>query len=142
MLKKYLTIYFAHKTSSFYGMKSWYDSGDKKHVCKMGVTYHKAVKMVENSQVWGNNNETCTLFDLPIFRHLLAERILSFFKIMCSSKTSKLSPLKYYLRYRSNFYKLISDKRLHVYGINHIFSIFCSVDWTSSELRKFSTQYR
>ena len=64
---------------SFYGMELWYPNLTKSNLYKMSVGYHKAVKRLVGLNVWDGNHDACAVAEVPIFKHLFARRLISFF---------------------------------------------------------------
>ena len=58
--------------------------------------------------VWDSNHEACEIVNVPIFKHLLAKRLVSFlFRVIRSESHCEL-PFRCYLRNMSAIYKSIA----------------------------------
>ena len=112
-VKKFL---FKTYTSSFYGIETWYNFKNK-DVYKIGVTYHKAIKKIANLNVWDSNHLGCDIVGVPIFKHLLAKRLICAFYRISLSKSPCFSMYKFYFRYKSNFNRCINEIFIKHYGV-------------------------
>ena len=117
-----LSFLFRSYSSSFYGAESWYYNLQRKTFRKISVCYHKAVKRVCGLNVWDSNHAACELVNVPIFKHLHAQRLVSFLFNLTKSNSPCLFMLKYYFRYSSFIYFKTSNLFLESYGVNNIFS--------------------
>ena len=107
---------FKTYTSSFYGIETWYDFKNK-DIYKIGVTYHKAVKKIAHLNVWDSNHLGCDVVGVPIFKHLLAKRLVCAFHRICSSESPCFSIYKFYFRYKSNFSRCINEIFMKFYNV-------------------------
>ena len=84
---------------SFYGSENWYDlKGCSKEFKALGVSYHKAIKKVNGFNIWESNHLVCERVGLPIFRHLLNRRRISFLFSLIETESPCILPLKDYFK--------------------------------------------
>ena len=95
---------FRTYTSSFYGVELWHGSISYRHIDKISVIYHKAVKRIARLNVWDSNHEACEIVGIPIFKHLIAMRAINFFHQMLKSNSPCIAPYRHYLRYHSHIF--------------------------------------
>ena len=107
---------FKSFTSSFYGMDTWFNY-KQADIYKIGVAYHKSVKKIAQLNTWDSNHEGCLYVGVPIFRHLLARRLLSSFFRLCDSNSPCLDKFKFYFRFKSSFSKHIDTLFSNVYEV-------------------------
>ena len=78
-----LSYLFRTYTSSFYGAETWYSFKKASVFNVLAVVYHKCVKKVEGLNIWDSNYEACEIVKVPIFKYMLAKRLVSFlFKVL------------------------------------------------------------
>ena len=97
-------LYFLFKTHvmSFYGVELWHESlVSPSRFHRASVTYHKAVKKMSGYNVWHSYHEACDVVGVPIFRHLVATRVLGYYISLCRSRSPCIALLKYYFRFAS-----------------------------------------
>ena len=111
-------LYKSYATS-FYGIELWYSDWKNKDLHKFAVTYHKAIKKIARLNVWDSNHEACSLVGVPIFTHLMAKRILSFFYSVINSQSICLVPYKYYFKYASSFNCQLNLLMENKYGVKN-----------------------
>ena len=110
-----LVFLFQSYCMSFYGVEMWYDK-----VCssssynRAAVTYHKAIKKICKMNNWESNHDACERSGKPIFRHLLAKRVYSFYKRLVSSSEVQL---QYYF-FTSYFARNVRNLFRNFYEIN------------------------
>ena len=95
---------FRTYTSSFYGVELWHGSISYRHIDKISIIYHKAVKRIARLNVWDSNHEACEIVGIPIFKHLIAMRAINFFHQMLKSSSPCIAPYRHYLRYHSHMF--------------------------------------
>ena len=95
---------FRTYTSSFYGVELWHGSICYRHIDKISIIYHKAVKRIARLNVWDSNHEACEIVGIPIFKHLIAMRAINFFHQMLKSSSPCIAPYRHYLRYHSHMF--------------------------------------
>ena len=72
-----LAYLFRTYTSSFYGNESWFYNIIKKNIYRIGVAYHKAVKMISFLNIWDSNHLACSNIRPNIFCHVYAKRMIT-----------------------------------------------------------------
>ena len=103
-----LHFLFRTYTSSFYGVELWHGSIRYRHIDKISIIYHKAVKRIARLNVWDSNHVACETVGVPIFKHLLAMRTCSFFYQMIKSNSPCITPYRHYLRYHSHIFSRLN----------------------------------
>ena len=112
-----LRFLFKTYASSFYGIETWFNSFGTREIRSISVSYHKAVKKIAGLQVWDGNHEACEVVRVSLFKHLLAKRMICFFNSLINSDSDCITPFRYYFRFCSNFYRVISKLMIDEYGV-------------------------
>ena len=94
---------------------------------KISVAYHKAVKTICGLNYWDNNHAACDQAGVPIFRHLLAKRLISAWFRICSSNSPCLANLKYYFKHKGMFTAKIERWIFDNYSVNIKDNPFCAI---------------
>ena len=98
-----LKFLFQSYCMSFYGVEQWFDRKYTKEAFKpMRKAYHNCIKQMLHLPTWESNRHACHLAGLPIFKHFLNNKILSYLFSIINSKSPCLSPLLYYFKYDSH----------------------------------------
>ena len=92
---------FRTYTSSFYGIESWWYKLTAASTNKIAVAYHNAVKKVAGLNVWDSNHVACEIVNVPIFKHLLAKRLITFLPGLQKSSNICVKRFNYYFRFNS-----------------------------------------
>ena len=114
-------------TSSFFGIDTWFEKIKCHEINKISVSYHKAVKRACGLNVWDSNHEACETVGVPIFKHLLAKRLVCFWHNLCYSKSPCLAGLKYYFRYKAYLFQKISDLFSRDYDVEISLNPLCAI---------------
>ena len=69
----------------------------------MSVPYHSAIKKIYGRNWYDSNHECLEHAKLPIFKHLLAKKVICYAHKLFSSKSPCLSAHRYYFRHISTF---------------------------------------
>ena len=118
MNNQLLHYLFQTYTSSFYGSELWNGSLCYRNVKKkIAVSYHKAVKRVARLNVWDSNHLTCNRVGVPIFKHLIAIRGVSFFYSLINSENSCIKPYRYYFGFHSDTLDKLNNLFMKNYSI-------------------------
>ena len=125
--KNVLYHLFRTFTSSFYGIEVWAEKLKGAQLHKISVAYHKAIKIICGLNQWDSNHVACDQAGLPIFRHLLAKRVISVWHRVCYSKSPCLANLKYYFRHKGLFTAKIEGWIFDNYACNIRDNPFCAM---------------
>jgi len=118
-----LCYLFRTYTSSFYGAELWFDRVvTHRHLNRLSVGYHKAVKKVLGMNVWDSNHVACERMGIDTLPHLIAKRILSRFINVCSTKCRMLRNLRFYFLNVSNMSCVVRQLLSERYNIEDVFS--------------------
>ena len=124
---------FRTYTSSFYGVELWAEKIKAYQLNKISISYHKAVKITCGMNYWDGNHVACEKVGVPLFKHLLAKRLVSSWHRICSSASPCLANLKYYFRYKGCLTAKISDWIYENYDVkvidNPIATIFSRIGY-------------
>ena len=109
---------------SFYGAELWYDQFlIKRVVNKISVSYHRAMKRIAGLLTWDSNHLGAEITGLPIFKHFLADRMISFlFSIVFNKSNSLVGNLHNYFKYDSFLFRSISNIFNENYNVLDIFN--------------------
>ena len=111
---------FISHCMSFYGVELWNDlKGSMYEFHAAEVTYHKKIKQFLGFPVWQSNHFSCEVAGLPIFKHLVNRRILSFAFLIYTTKSPCLQPLIDFLKFDSRVIKNTQRIFNQVYGVQN-----------------------
>ena len=116
-------LYFLFKTQvmAFYGLELWYDSMHlPRHFRRASINYHKAVKPISGYNVWNSNHDAYESVGVPIFRHLVARRVLNYYISMCLIERPCTAMLRYFLRFRSKLSRSVMKSFSSAYSTNAV----------------------
>ena len=120
---------FRTYTSSFYGIESWWYKMTAASINKIAVAYHKAVKKVAGLNVWDSNHVACEIVNVPIFKHLLARRIVTFLSGLYKSSNICVKRFSYHFRFNSYTFSIVNNMFLKQYGFDKVFeNPMCAVN--------------
>ena len=119
---KVLAHLFRTYTSSFYAIENWALAKSNKHMHRISVAYHKAVKRICSMNVWESNHGACKTADVNIFKHLYAKRRITFMFSLRDTKSPCILPLKYYYQFRSIAANATKSYFLNEYQLVDLFS--------------------
>ena len=125
--KNVLYYLFKSYTSSFYGIETWFEQIKCYELNKIGVSYHKAVKRLSGLNMWDSNHVACEIVQVPIFKHLMAKRLICFWHNLCNSKSPCLITLKYYFRFKAQLFYKISDLFARDYDVDISLNPLCAI---------------
>ena len=108
---------FKTYTSSFYGIDLWFEKLKKFQLHKISVVYHKAIKKILKMNLWDSNHLACENLGVPIFKHLIAKRVLCFWFNLSNSTSPCLVNMKHYFRYRSQLYSKVAELMMEDYSV-------------------------
>ena len=122
-----LVYLFKSFTSSLYGVDAWFGRIPASYLNKISVTYHKAVKRVCGLNVWDSNHDACEMAQVPIFKHLLATRLLCFWHRLCRAESECTAPLKYYFKYSSHIRNRLCNLFQDTYSVDITVNPLCAI---------------
>ena len=114
-------------TSSFYGIDVWFEKLTLTQLSKISVAYHKAVKRICGLNVWDSNHIACEIVGVRTFKHLLANRLLCFWKKMSESRSPCISVLKYYFKFNSKIYEKLHKMFQEQYSVDILRNPLCAL---------------
>ena len=106
---------------SFYGIELLYDCFNSKSFHKLNVAYHKAIKRIVNLSPWDSNHKACHISNLPIMKHMVASRVISFAFSIFFSKSRNISLYKYFFKCSSQLKLSCNDIFKDYYQISDVF---------------------
>jgi hypothetical protein len=117
---KVMKFLFESHAMSFYGSELWYDtSGCKNDFKVLGITYHKAVKKMKKFPWRESNHYTCNTAGLPVFKHLINRKVISFLTNILNTSSICMMPLKAYYKYDSQISKCVNETFSNEYGLDN-----------------------
>ena len=125
--KQVLYHLFKTFTSSFYGIDVWFEKLTLTQLSKISVAYHKAVKRICGLNVWDNNHIACDIVGVRTFKHLLANRLLCFWKKLSESRSPCISVLKYYFKFSSKIYEKLHKMFQEQYSVDILRNPLCAL---------------
>ena len=125
--KRILYHLFKTFTSSFYGIDVWFEKITLAQLSKISVAYHKAVKKICGFDVWDSNHVACDVVGVKNFKHLLATRLLCFWKKMSESKSPCISVLNYYFKFKSKIYDKLQRMFQEHYSVDILRNPICAL---------------
>ena len=63
---------------SFYGVETWLVRLHTRDLTIISIAYHKAIKRMHNKIPYDSNHECLEKVNLPIFKHLVAKKLINF----------------------------------------------------------------
>ena len=116
-----LIYLFKTYCTSFFGINIWFEEDIKrKDVRKIEVAYHKAIKRMVGMKPWESNHTACEKAGLMVFKHLLSERLLNFYRGIFDTKCNFFMKMKYYFTSSSQLYNNIKNRFQRLYAIGDI----------------------
>lgn len=116
-----LIFLFKSYCMSFYACELWdslkYCSSEFKSLC---VNYHLAVKMIVKKKWFHSNHAACEEAGLPIFKHFLNSKLISFAFNLKTAKSRCLSPYKCFIINESYFINRIKNIFRQDYQIENV----------------------
>ena len=129
MDQKVLLHLFKMHAMCFYGVESWFIKLYKKDLNNISIPYHKAIKRACKRNVYDSNHECLEMANLPIFKHLVAKRLISFAFSIGDTDSPCLANHKPYLRFQSTFSREIKKLFSQDYQIHDVFdNPLCAVN--------------
>ena len=122
-------LFFLFKSfaTSFYGIETWFGKPKIFDLNRISVAYHKAVKRISGFNVWDSNHTACELVNVPIFKHLIAKRMICFWHNIIHSKSLCMTHLNYYFKYRSKIFMKIYNFFTHNYQVDILQNPLCAI---------------
>ena len=118
-----LSFLFSSYCTSFYGSQLWYNRrGCQNEFRALGVSYHNHIKKMLRIPLYESNHVTCEGAGLPIFKHCINKRTLSFFISLITSNSPCILPLRYYFKYDSEILYCLKSIFRKVYHVTDILS--------------------
>ena len=118
-----LTFLIRTHCTSFYGSEMWlFNDSYCNRINKLSIAYHKAIKRILNMAPWDSNHTACERSNMPIFKHFLNSRILSFSIGLLNSNSRCLDSLKYYIRYDSFLIRRVNEIFKSQYNVENVFN--------------------
>jgi hypothetical protein len=119
--KSLMFLYQAH-CMSLYGCEIW-DSlkGALSQFDSLAVNYHKSIKKVMHKLWIHSNHETCSEAGVPVFKHLVNMKMVSFVLNLYRSRSKCIQPYLPYLRVKSVLFNRVSKIFKNDYDIPNIF---------------------
>ena len=118
-----LIFLFTSYCTSFYGTELWYDALHRvKMFDSISVMYHRAIKKMLGVSKYYNNHDVCQTAKLPIFKHLIIKRIVSFLFKLTNNTDTNFYDLKHYFKNESHLAKMVKQHMSFKYGIENIFN--------------------
>jgi hypothetical protein len=97
-----LKLLFESCCTCFYGSELWYDRNlTNAEFRTLGVTYHKSIKKMRRLPPWTSNHDLCEEANLPIFKHLINKKIVTFWFSLIYSKSPCIAPLINHFKHQS-----------------------------------------
>jgi len=121
MDQKVLLHLFKMHAMCFYGVESWFCKLFKKDLNNISIPYHKAIKRICKRSYYDSNHECLEMANLPIFKHLVAKRLISFAFSICHTDSPCLTNHKPFLRYQSAFSREIIKLFARDYQVPNVF---------------------
>ena len=121
MDQKVLINLFKLNAMSFCGVEIWFMKLHTKDLNNIAIAYHKAIKRMCNKRPYDSNHECLERVNLPIFKHLVAKKLINFAFSLFQSNSPCLSSHKYYFRAYSNYGKEIKKLFYEKYQIPDVF---------------------
>jgi hypothetical protein len=107
---------------SLYGSELWYDlTGCKGVFNSHAINYHKSVKKMIGAPWRESNHVVCEETGLPIFKHLINWKIISFAFNLMNTKSTSLARHKCFLIHGSEMFKVIRNIFSTTYSIADVF---------------------
>lgn len=107
---------------SFYGCELWYSSLERTRLFDgLSTAYHSGVKRILGLSKWHNNHLAARLSNMPLFKHLLSEKMVSFLLSLVQNSSPCVYPLRQYLKNKSVFSQSVQKLFLDTYSINNLF---------------------
>ena len=94
---------------SLYGVETWFMKLHTKDLNDLSTAYHKAIKRMFNNRLYDTNHERLEKFNLPMFKHLVAKKVINFAFSIFQSISSCLTSQKNCSRDNSNYGKEIKN---------------------------------
>ena len=115
---KYL---FESHCMAFYGSEMWFNlKGSTKQFHDLEIYYHKAIKRMLNLPKTESNHYACEQAGLPILKHFINKKIVTFLFSVVNSKSPCLASLKYYYRHSSFLKNVVCKKFTDDYNIHNL----------------------
>jgi endonuclease/exonuclease/phosphatase family metal-dependent hydrolase len=116
-----LKFLFESHATSFYGCELWYDlQGSKREFHALEVHYHRAIKKMLGLPGWESNHYACAIAELPIFKHFIHRRTISFLFNVIRSESPCIAPLRSYYMHRSEILHVIKFNCRELYDIENV----------------------
>ena len=117
-----LLYLFNSHCMSLYASELWFDlKGSKTAFKSHAINYHKCIKKLMNLPWRERNHVACKDAGLPIFRHLINWKCISFAFNLLDSKSMCMARHKYYFILYSDMFKKLKIKFLSLYSIKNVF---------------------
>jgi hypothetical protein len=118
-----LSYLFQSHCMSFYGCELWHDlSGSISYFKSLSINYHKSIKKIMSRPWMYSNHDVCIEAGVPVFRHFLNLRLLSFGYSLLNSKSACLLPYLPYLKTDAICILAIKKIFKNVYQIPDLFT--------------------
>ena len=108
--REQLVFLFKSYCRSFYGCELWYSNLNSKNLFNnIAASYHNALKRSLNLTKWHNNHLAAQMSGALLFKHLLAERIVSYYVSLIKSKNPCTNDLRHFIAHDSCIAKCTRD---------------------------------
>ncbi len=120
--KDIMSFLFQSHNLSLYGCELWDDlKGSNLKIKSLTVNYHKCVKKIVQQKWSYSNHDSCEEAGLPILKHLLNLRLVSFAFSLVNTESPCILPNEPYLINASLFVKRILNLFMTEYNVSYLF---------------------
>ena len=105
----------------FHGIETWFAKLYKNDLKDVALAYHNAINKMASRRKFDSTHECLDSLKLPIFKHLLAKRMISFAFSIFKTDSPCMAYHRHYFRYQSTFSCEIKKMFFKEYQIANVF---------------------